>query len=368
MKYPVTFNAAVLVKHDEDLQIKTVTFDGPLQAGQVLVKIAYTGICGKQIEEIAGTRPDPYLPHLLGHEGSGVVVDIGPGVRTVRPGDVVVLHWMKGSGIDALAPEYSFDGKKINAGPITTFNEYGVISENRMTVIPKDSDLRIACLLGCAVTTGLGVIWNEANVRPGESVAVFGCGGVGLNAIQAAGLVNAYPVIAVDTSAANLKIAQEFGATHTIDANTSDVLEGIDKITENRRAKYVIIALADPKATELAVEASAKPGTVYFVGVPPQDARISVNALDIHRLRTLVGHWGGNITPDVHIPLYMNLYRRGKIKLKELITSEVSLADINVGLGRIQTGGAGRCIVSLAGVKSQEKATAIEGAVTETRR
>jgi len=347
IKYPLTFKAAVLEKNNEPLNIDTVTFGGPLQPGQVLVRIHYSGICGKQIEEIKGTKPDPFLPHLLGHEGSGVVIDIGPGVKKVSPGDYVVLHWLKGSGIDAPTPIYSRNGKKVNAGWITTFNEYGVISENRLTPIPKDASLDIASLLGCAVTTGLGVIFNDANLKPNESVAVFGCGGVGLNAIQGASLVRGYPIIAVDINSESLSLAKKFGATHTIKADSTGVLEEIKKITNGEGAKFVIIALGNPEAVEMAVNASSIPGTVYFVGVPPINSKITVNPLDIHRLRKLVGSYGGGSFPDRDIPAYLDLYSKGHLKLKELISCFVTLDKINDGIERVLSGKIGRCVVRM---------------------
>ena len=141
VRYPLRFKAAILEYNNRPLTIDEVTFSGPLGPGQILVRIYYSGICGKQIEEIKGIAgPDRYLPHLLGHEGSGVVIDIGPGVNKVAPGDYVVLHWLKGSGMDAQTPVYTRNGKRVNAGWITTFNEYGVVSENRVTSIPKDTN------------------------------------------------------------------------------------------------------------------------------------------------------------------------------------------------------------------------------------
>ena len=170
-----------------------------LDVGQVLVKVEYSGICGKQLDEISGKQgPDPYLPHLLGHEGGGIVAEIGPGVRKVSAGDHVVVHWTKGAGIDSAPPRFKWDGAVISAGWATTFSDYTIVSENRLTTVPKDLRLDVAALLGCAVTTGLGIVFNNAQLMPGQSIAVFGVGGVGLNVVQGAALVNAYPIVAVD--------------------------------------------------------------------------------------------------------------------------------------------------------------------------
>src|SRR5262249_32148541 len=159
--------------------------------GQVLVKIQQSGICGAQLGEIAGVKgPDKFLPHLLGHEGGGVVEDVGPGVSHVKKGDHVVLHWRKGVGIQAKPSNYRWMERVVNAGWVTTFSEYTVASENRVTPIPKDIPFDIASLMGCAVTTALGLINNDAQVKIGQSVAVLGCGGVGLNMVQGAALVS----------------------------------------------------------------------------------------------------------------------------------------------------------------------------------
>src|SRR5262249_47498573 len=148
----------------------------------------------------------------------GTVVDIGPGVRQVKPGDCVVLHWRKGPGIEAETPKFKWGGTQVNAGWITTFNEYAIVSENRVTPIPGDSDLEVAALFGCAVTTGFGVVENNAKLRIGESIVVYGAGGIGLNIVQAAALVSAYPIIAVDLHDNRLALARQMGATHIINS------------------------------------------------------------------------------------------------------------------------------------------------------
>ena len=191
---------------------------GAAQAGQVLVRIACSGICGSQLGEIDGAKgEDRFLPHLLGHEGAGTVLEVGPGVRHVKARDTVVLHWRKGRGIESATPSYDWNGRKANAGWVTTFNEYAVVSENRLTPIPADTDPEIAALFGCAVTTGFGVVQNNARVRIGESVVVFGAGGVGLNIVQACALVTARPIIAVDLYDGRLELAK-MGATHLVNA------------------------------------------------------------------------------------------------------------------------------------------------------
>ena len=198
----------------------------------MLVKVLYSKICGAQINEIDAVKgPDKFLPHLLGHEASAIVMETGLGVVNVEPGDTVVLHWRPSLGIQCPPPSYGWRGKKLNAGWVTTFNEYAVVSENRMTVIPADFDLKVAPLFGCAVTTAAGVMNNDANVKIGESVVVFGAGGVGLPIVQFAALAGANPVIAVDMVIEKLDMAAAHGATHCINASSgTDVAGEIRKI------------------------------------------------------------------------------------------------------------------------------------------
>lgn len=342
MKYPIKFKAAILEEIKKPLAIREIFFEGPLKKGQVLVKIHYSGICGKQIEEIQGIsnfqgKPDPYIPHMLGHEGGGEVLDIGPGVKKVKEKDYVVLHWRKGSGIDSETPFYYNDkGERINAGWITTFNEYGVISENRLTPISRAKNLEVACLLGCCVTTGLGVVLNEAKPSEKDSVAVFGCGGVGLNIIQGAKLIRAKQIIAIDINSKALEFAEIFGATNFIDATKYVASTQIKKITQEEGANFVFSAVGYPQVIEEAVKSSSMPGEVYFVGVPPLDSEIKINAFAIHNLRTLKGSHGGNTFPDRDIPKYLKLYEEGLLKFDELISDKVSLEKVNEGIQKMK--------------------------------
>src|SRR5436190_21919129 len=169
-----TAKAAILAQSRKPLVVDQITFPDELGVGQVLVKILYTTICGAQINEIEAAKgPDKFLPHLLGHEASGTVIETGLGVTNVKAGDTVVLHWRPSLGIQCPPPSYKWKGEKLNAGWVATFGEYAVVSENRMTVIPANYDLRVAPLLGCAVTTAAGVINNDANVKLGESVVIM---------------------------------------------------------------------------------------------------------------------------------------------------------------------------------------------------
>jgi S-(hydroxymethyl)glutathione dehydrogenase/alcohol dehydrogenase len=351
IKYPITFKAAILEKSNKPLVIDEVVFEGPLKRGQILVKILYSGICGKQIEEIKATQGrDRFLPHMLGHEGSGRVEDIGPGVTKVKLGDYVVLHWVKAKGIDASTPIYKYrrNGKEVNAGWITTFNEYGIISENRMTVIPKTSDMKIAALLGCAATTGVGTVLNEAKVKSGESVAIFGCGGVGLSIVIGAKHAGAKPIVAVDKNRKSLLLAGKLGATNVICSNGKNPINRIKDATGGIGAKHVFICAPDPKIIETAVEASSLPGDVYFVSVPPAGSKIMIDPLAVHKHRRLLSCWGGSIMPERDIPAYLALFKKRRLKLEQLIANTITLEDINKGISELLSGAPGRCIVKMA--------------------
>jgi S-(hydroxymethyl)glutathione dehydrogenase/alcohol dehydrogenase len=342
------FQAAVLEKNKAPLALREIVFKGPLKKGQVLARVHYSGVCGKQVEEILGSRgPDKFLPHMLGHEGSGEVLSVGPGVKKVRAGDRVVLHWVKGKGLDAETPRYESGGVRVNAGWVTTFNEYAVVSENRVTKIPAAADLEIACLLGCAATTGVGVILNEAKVEPGESVAIFGCGGVGLMAVQGARLAKAGAIVALDKNADSLALAKKFGAHHRVDMSRENAVERVRALTGGKGARHVIVCTGNAAVVETAVEASAVPGGVFFVGVPPAGAKITIDPFKIHCQRALTGSFGGGCLPDRDIPLYLKHHARGKLALDAMIAQTVPLARINEAIDALLSGATGRWVVKM---------------------
>ena len=319
-----------------------------MDVGQVLVKVAYSGICGKQIEEISGKRgEDPYLPHLLGHEGAGVVKDVGPGVKKVKAGDHVVLHWMKGSGIDSAPPRYNWDGTTVSAGWVTTFNQYTIASENRVTPIPPDVDLDVAALLGCAVTTGLGIVFNNAALMPGQSIAVFGVGGIGLNVLQGATLVNAHPIVAIDLHDHKLEQARAFGATHVVNASERDPEAFLNELVGNGGFDVTVDLTGSAAVREVAYNATANTGKTVLAGVPDHREKITIDSFPLHFGRRISGSHGGETRPDVDIPRYLRLYELGKLKLREQITHRFNLDDINQAVDVVRNGEAGRCIVSL---------------------
>jgi len=339
--------AAVLVKQNKPLLISEVEIPHP-GLGQVLVKVSYSGICGKQLDEINGTRgDDAFLPHLLGHEGGGIVEDIGPGVRKVKPGDHVVLHWMKGSGIDSQTPKYKWNQGYLNAGWVTTFSEYTVVSENRVTPIPDDIELDVAALFGCAVTTGLGIVFNDAEIKPAESIAVFGIGGVGINVIQAAALVNAYPIVAIDRYDNKLKMALEFGATHALNSNNGNIEKSLMELSEERGFSVTVDTTGNTDVFQAAYKVTAAAGKTILAGIVHHERPIKIDPFPFHSGRSIIGSHGGNTKPDIDIPRYVQLYKLGRLKIKEQITHCFKLDDINNALEVVRKGEAGRCVISM---------------------
>jgi S-(hydroxymethyl)glutathione dehydrogenase/alcohol dehydrogenase len=346
---PKTMKAAILVEQCQPLVVTEVDLPQELEVGQVLVKVHYTGICGSQLGEIDGAKgPDRFLPHLLGHEASGTVVSVGPGVKHVKPDDVVVLHWRRGLGIESVPPTYLWQGRTVNAGWVTTFNEYAIVSENRCTVIPSDSDLRVAALFGCAVTTGFGVVENNAKLKIGESVVVFGAGGIGLNIIQAASLVSGYPIIAVDLHDNRLELAKEMGATHLINGSREDAKAQIAEIVGGVGVDVFIDNTGQPSIIEMGYQLTKPQGRVILVGVPRKGKEITIYSLPLHFGKVLIGSHGGDGDPHVDIPRYHNLFRLNRIKLRDLVTDYFSLPQINEAIQQMRNGNVtGRCLVSL---------------------
>jgi S-(hydroxymethyl)glutathione dehydrogenase/alcohol dehydrogenase len=344
---PKTMKAAILTELKAPLVVAELQMPDRLAIGQVLVKLHCSGICGSQLGEIDGAKgEDKFLPHLLGHEASGVVLETGPGVRHVKAGDKVVLHWRKGLGIESETPHYSWEGRKVNAGWITTFNEYAIVSENRVTAIPPDSDMEVAALFGCAVTTGFGVVENNAKVRIGESVVVFGAGGIGLNIVQAAALVSAYPIIAVDVFDNRLDLARTMGATHVINSKSADARQAILEIVGNAGVDAFIDNTGQPPIIEMGYQITKPQGRVTLVGVPRKGNDINIYSLPLHFGKGLSGSHGGEAIPQTDIPRYHQLFRAGRIKLRELVTDYFSLDQINDAVAGMRTGKfSGRCLI-----------------------
>ena len=340
--------AAILVESKKPLVVDEVKLPDELQFGQVLVDVHYSGICGAQINEIDAVKgPDRFLPHLLGHEGSGVVQEIGPGVTTVKEGDHVVLHWRPSSGIQSPTPKYSWGGKQVNAGWVTTFNEQAVVSENRLTVIPGDFDMRFAPLFGCAVTTAFGIVNNDAKIKVGQSVVIFGIGGVGLNIAQAADMVSAHPIVGVDLLEHKLEMGKKFGLSHSLIGGGDDLNDKIRDIVGSQGADVVIETTGNSHVIEQAYQLTHPDGKTILVGVPTKGDNISIYSLPLHFKKVLTGSHGGDAVPDLEIPRYIRLMYAKKMTLEGLITHDFSLEEINEALDLFGTGHAGRIMIRM---------------------
>jgi len=336
--------AAILIEQKKPLVIDEVEIPA-LSYGQVLVDIRVSRICGSQIGEIDGVKgPDKWLPHLLGHEGGGVVLEVGPEVKHVKAGDRVVLHWRPGKGIESRGPVYTWGNKKVNGGCITTFNRYSVISENRLTVVPPDTDFEVCSLMADTITTGFGVINNDAKVKIGESVVIIGIGGIGLGVLLGAKLAGANPIIAVDVQEHKLKKAAEFGATHGISSTNCDFAEEVRKILGGP-ADVVIDGTGNPQVIEKAFTLSANNGRNVGFGVMAHDRKISINTLPLHFGKTLTGSQGGASQPSEDIPRYLRMIRDGRFDTTGFVSHRIGLEQVNEGIAKMRWGEVIHCMI-----------------------
>ena len=342
--------AAVLVEINQPLIVAELQMPEVLSYGQVHVDLLYSGICGAQINEIEGAKgPDKFLPHLLGHEGSGIVQRIGPGVKTVKPGDHVVLHWRPSSGLQAEPAKYIWNGRAVNAGWVTTFNDEAIISENRLTVIPQDFDLGLAPLFGCAVTTAVGVINNDAQLKIGQSIVIFGIGGVGLNIAQAAQMVSGNPIIGVDIVDSKIEKSKSWGVNYGFNSvTTPNLKEQILRLVGSGGADVVVDTTGRPRVIELAYELTHADGRTILVGVPRKGDNVNIYTLPLHFNKILTGSHGGSAVPDIEIPRLIRLVNQGLMKLDGLFTHKFSLANINVAIAALRSGEAGRVLIKMS--------------------
>jgi len=338
--------AAILYEQNKPLRIEELSVP-ELKEGQVLVKIVASGLCHSQLNEIKGKKgPDKYLPHTLGHEGGGVVEAIGPKVTKVKKGDHVVLSWIKGKGVNAAPPIYQGNGQKINSGQLSTFNEYTVTSENRVTTIDKKMPLDLAALLGCAVSTGMGSVINIAKVKEGDTVAVFGAGGIGLSAVHAASIQKAIKIIVVDVQDAKLEMARELGATDVVNARKADAVRTIRELSGQKGVDFAIESAGRKETMEQAFQSVKNGGgRAIIIGNLPAGQKINIDPFSLICGKQIVGSWGGDTDPDRDIPKYVDLYLKGQLQLEKMLTHRFKLSEINDAVGVLENGEAGRIII-----------------------
>lgn len=341
--------AAVLYELGRPLVIEDIEVPA-LRRGQIRVKISYSGVCHSQLMEARGLRgPDRFLPHLLGHEGVGLVHEVGPEVTKVKKGDRVILGWIKGNGIDGGGTQYrSAKGVVINSGAVTTFSEETVVSENRVVPVPREIPDRVAVLFGCAVPTGAGIILNEIKPPAGSTVAVFGLGGIGLSALMACPLFKPARLIAVDVEPEKLELAKKFGATHVINSSQTDVLTGIKEITNGEGVDYAVEASGLARVIEIAFSAlKMKGGRLVFASHPKQGDRISLDPFELICGKSIQGSWGGACHPDKDLPVFFEMYQSGRLPLDSLLSKPYTLAEVNLALNDLEARKVARALLKI---------------------
>lgn len=360
---------AVLFEPGRPLEVCDVDV-APPRAGEVLVRMAAAGVCHTDLHVMQGKFGAP-LPAVLGHEGAGVVAEAGPGVTALRPGDAVVALWRLSCGRceycargrPALCAEgtrvrntgrlpdgtsrLSVGGREVKhyAG-VSTFCEYTVVPEAALLKLEVAIPLDRAALLGCAVVTGVGAVTNAAKVRRGDTVAVFGAGGVGLNVIQGAASAGAAAVVVVDVHRSKLELAARFGATHTVDGWTGSPVDAVRSLTNNRGVDHAFDCVGSPATVRQAFDVLAKLGKLLVLGISPAGAEVSLPLGPIvFEERQVLGSFYGSGRPREDIPRLARTYREGKLKLDELLTRRYPLEQINEAYAALDRGEVARSVV-----------------------
>jgi len=324
--------AAVLTQLNSPLEIAEIELT-KLRYGQVLVKNIISGICGSQLHEIKGNKGNgKFLPHLLGHEGYGIVQEIGEGVTHVSVGDNVIMHWRPGAGIESDFPIYIFNGKEMSSGKVTTLSEYSIVSENRVTKVPSDTDPEFGALLGCGLSTALGVIENEAELRIGQEVLIVGTGGVGLSLIQAALFAGAVPV-GLDINKEKEGLVNSVGAKFITDFN--------------KKWDIIIDTTGRPDVINKAFNNLNGGGKLILVGQPEPGEKFYLdNALSFFdgSGKIIKASQGGGFVPQRDIPRYL---KKGNYFNMDVITHRFIFNEINDAFDLLRNGTAGRIMIGI---------------------
>ena len=362
------FKAAVLNEIDKPLEIDELEMQR-LQVNDVLVRIRASGLCHTDLEVIQGSLAYP-MPIVLGHEGAGVVEEVGEGVTRVQPGDHVILSWNPHCGhcfycerdlpilcepfrrhqpqghlLDGTSRMHRRGAKVHHYSVTSTHAEYAVVPESGAVPIRKEMPFDRACIIGCGVMTGVGGAIRKAGVEPGSSVAVIGCGAVGLNALQGAKLAGASRIIAVDLGAEKLKRAREFGATHCVDASDGNAVNAVLDLTNGRGADYVLEAAGSPGVFRTSVEMTRPGGSVVWLGKVNVETEVSFSWGSLMGERRMVRSSYGNGRPMRDFPWLVDEYLAGRLKLDELITRRIRLDEINDGFAMLGRGEGIRTVI-----------------------
>jgi S-(hydroxymethyl)glutathione dehydrogenase/alcohol dehydrogenase len=356
----VKTRAAVLWRAREPVEILEVDL-APPQAGEVLVEMAACGVCASDVHVVDGELPEP-LPIVLGHEAAGVVAETGPGVEHLEPGDHVVLALVPSCGrcrpcrrgrpnFCELGGRMAATGTladgtsrlSVNGTTLHHFNsvsslaEHAVVPESAAVAIRRDVPLEIAALFGCAVVTGYGAVVNTARVAPGSSVAVWGCGGVGLNVVQAARLAGAATIVAIDVDREKLAAAARFGATSLVAAQEEDPVRAVREAT-GLGADYAFEAIGREDTVRQAWEAARAGGTVVVVGMIPKGQTLTIDPWHFIYEKTLKGCFLGSARIGIDIPRLADLYADGRFQLDELVSRRLTLDELPGALDRLRAG------------------------------
>ncbi len=347
--------AAILVEPNKPLVIDEIDFPDPAP-DQVLVKLFASGVCHSQIHTMRRpARPRDRFPALLGHEGTGMVVAAGREVSHVKEGDHVITTWVDRNNATTPLPlvnhalndraqsTFMWRGKEV-WGSAAAWAEYALASERVVVPMSKDVATDVTAIIGCAVMTGAGAILNTLQVRPGQSVAVFGAGGIGLCAIEAAAIVDAYPVIAVDVIADKLSFARRLGATHVVNAQEVDAVRAVQELTGGG-VDFAIDAIGLPQTQEQIVRSVRagysglnRGGSALLIGITPPGARALLDTSLFIGNRSFSRTSGGDCRPERDFPLFVRWYREGKLKLNELVTHRYTLDQINTAVDDLEHG------------------------------
>ena len=356
--------AAVLHKTNTPLSIEELDLRevGP---GEVMVKMMASGVCHSDWHVIKGEWSHVTPPIVLGHEGAGVVESVGPDVSSVEQGDHVILSWKPSCGVcemcqrgrpnvcrvplrDRAGTTMRGTGEPINqmAG-VGSFGAYTVVPEVMAVRIDKNVPFAQASLVGCGVTTGVGAAINTAQVQPGSTVAVFGCGGVGLNCIQGSAIAGATAIIAVDLLDNKLEMGREFGATHTVNAGRDDPVERIQELTDGKGVHYAFEAIGLVEAPFVqSIRCTRSRGITVWVGHAPLNTPVTIDARDLFLEKTVIGSLYGSARPKIDFPRLLNLYKAGKLKLDELISRRFPLEEVNSAFDVLAKGEVARSVLT----------------------
>jgi S-(hydroxymethyl)mycothiol dehydrogenase len=346
----------------EPVSIETIDVPDP-GPGEALVQVQACGVCHTDLHYREGAINDDF-PFLLGHEAAGIVESVGPGVETVAPGDFVVLNWRAVCGNCRAClrgrPWYCFathnatqkmtlDGRPLSAAlGIGAFAEKTLVAAGQCTKVDPAAKPEVAGLIGCGVMAGIGAAVNTGNVTRGDSVAVFGCGGVGDAAIAGAFLAGARRIIAVDLDDKKLEWAKQFGATHTVNASKVDPVEAIRGLTDGNGADVCIEAVGLPKTYEQAFYARDLAGTVVLVGVPNPTTKIELPLIEVFgRGGSLKSSWYGDCLPTRDFPMLIDLHLQGRLPLDKFVSETIGLGDVEEAFHRMERGEVLRSVVVL---------------------